>query len=90
MNRCCWRSPDREAGVLNSVVLPEPAGSMKVTQIQLVERCTIGQQAVCGDRLRLDRLVVQQALQKSERHLGVPPALDHKVQDLALVVDGPQ
>ena len=49
----------------------------------------MGQQAVCGDRLRLDRLVVQEALQKSESRLCVPPALDHKVQDFAFVVDRP-
>jgi hypothetical protein len=32
-----FSSSDRKVGILNSVVLPKPAGSMKVTQIQLIQ-----------------------------------------------------
>ena len=74
-------------GVLHPIVLPKPARSVQVAQIQLVERRAVGQQAVSRDRLRLDRLVVQQAAKKPQRRLRVPPALDHEVQDLAFVVD---
>ena len=50
-------------------------------QIQLIQSCAVRRQAVGGDRLRIDRLIVQEALQKSERRLCATPALDHKVQD---------
>ena len=63
-----FSSSDRQVRVLNPVVLPKQAGAMKVTQIQLVERRTIRQQAVCGDRLRLDRLVMQEALKRNRLH----------------------
>ena len=74
--------------VLNPVVLPKPARPVQMPQIQLIQSGSVRRQAVGRDRLRLDRLVVEEALQKSERGLCVPAALDHKVQDLALVING--
>jgi hypothetical protein len=80
---------ESETGVFRPIVLPKTTWPVKVTQIQRVERRTIRQQAVCSDRLRLDRLVAQEALQESERCLCIPPAPDHKAQDFAFLVDRP-
>jgi hypothetical protein len=82
-------SADREVRILNAVVLPEPARPVQVPQIQLIQSGPVRRQPVGRDCLRLDRLVVQEAPQKSERSLCVPSSLDHKVEDLAFVVDGP-
>ena len=60
-----------------------------MAQIELVERRSVGRQPVSRDRLRLDRLVVKEALQKSGRRLCVPPALDYEIEDLALIIDRP-
>jgi hypothetical protein len=51
-------SSDRQVGVLCPIALLKPAGSMQMPQIQDIERRAIGGQAIGGDRLRLDRLVV--------------------------------
>jgi len=73
--------------VLNSVVFAEPARPVQVPRIQLLQSSSVRRQAVGRDRLRLNRLVVEEALQKSERRLCIPPALDDKIEDLAFVVD---
>jgi hypothetical protein len=84
-----FSSSDRQVGVLNPVVLPEPARPVQMPQTQLIHSCSVRRQAVGCDRLGVDRLIVQEALQKSERSLCVPPALDHKVQDFAFIIDRP-
>lgn len=73
-----FSSSDRQVGVLNAVLLPKSAGSMKVTQTQLVERRTAGQQAICGDRLRVHPLVFREmSEQPQRRHAHDPSAEDH-------------
>ena len=74
-----FSSSDGQVGVLNAVVFPKPPRPAQVPWVQPIERRALEQQAVCGDRLRLDRLVAQEALQQPQRPLGVPPALDHEV-----------
>ncbi len=64
-------------------------GVATADSVQLIHSCSVRRQAVGCDRLGVDRLIVQEALQKSERSLCVPPALDHKVQDFAFIIDRP-
>ena len=84
-----FSSADRQVRILDAVVLSEPARPVQVPQIQLIQSCSVPRQTVGRDRLRLDRLVVYEVPQKSDRSLCVPSSLDHKVEDLAFVVNGP-
>jgi hypothetical protein len=77
-------SSDRQVRVLHPIVLPQPSGSMQMTQIQLVECRTVRRQVVGRNRLWLDWLVVQEASEQLQGRLCVPPALDNEVEDLVL------
>ena len=46
--------------VLDPIIFPKLAWSMQIPQIQLVQSRAVGGQTVGRDRLRVDRLVVQQ------------------------------
>ncbi len=54
---------------------------------RLIRCCTVRRQAVSGDRLRLDWLVVQKTSEKPQRRLRIASPLDHGVQNFALVID---
>ena len=83
-----FSSSDREMGVLNAVVFPQPTRPVQMPKIQLIKGHAVRRQTVGRDHLRLYRLIMQQASEKPQRRLCVPPALDYEVQDLALVIDG--
>ncbi len=74
-------------GVLSPIILPKPAGSMQVPQIQLIQTRTVRREAVRRDRLRLDGLVVQEPPEQPQRRLRIAPTLDQDVEDLAFIVD---
>jgi len=58
-----------------------------MVELELAQRGSVRRQAVGDDRLRLHRLVAQEALQKRQSCVVIPPLLHHDVQHLALVVD---
>ena len=84
-----FSSSDREVGVLDSVVFPQPTRPVQMPQIQLIQSGSVRRQAVGSDRLRLDRLIVKEPPDQLQRSLRIPPALDQEVEDLAFVIDSP-
>jgi hypothetical protein len=84
-----FSSSDRQVGVLNPVVLLKPAGSMQMPQIQLIRSSSIRRLAIGGDRLGIDLLLVEVALQRSDCRFRVLPALDEEARDPSFIVDSP-
>lgn len=74
-------------GVLRPIVLPEPTGSMEMTQLELVQGRDVGAQPIRRDELRLHRLISEKASEQLQRGFRIPPALHDEVQNLAFVID---
>lgn len=84
-----FASSDRQVGILDPIVLTEPSGSVDLIQAQLAKRGSIRSQAIGRDRFGRNRLVAQQPRQKLQRRGVVPPALNHEIEPLAFIIDGP-
>lgn len=57
-----------------------------MAQAQFIESRAVQAEAVRDDPSRLNRLISQKAPKQFERRLGIAPALNDQIQDLALVV----
>lgn len=57
-----------------------------MAQAQLIESRAIGRETIGRKDLGLDPLIAKQTAEKRQGRLRIPPTLDDKVQDLALIV----
>src|ERR1700741_299507 len=73
--------------VLRSVVSPE-AGFMRAGQPEMPKRRAVGAQLVGYQKLRRKSLLSEQLAHQPQGRMGVAPALNQHVEDLAFVVNG--
>jgi hypothetical protein len=74
-------------GVFSAIVFSE-ASFMRAGEAQLPESRAVGAQLVGDQQLRYEALFLEQLAHQPECRLGIAPALNEHVEDLALVVDG--
>lgn len=60
---------------------------MKMTQLELIQGSKAGGQPVRRAELRLNRLISETPSEQLQGGFGLPPVLDDRVQNLALVID---